>query len=684
MMGLQGNKRWYPVMLALLLAAGLIAAGTAAGRRYAVEADNRQVELAMPYPELRQLAGLTGKQPAEIMKLFREQGLTAVFFPELTGEDIQKSGEFVVLSGQEVFFFRQTGGALGVWLGELLREGKISADDTIFVTGAQNSALRLAGQLKIKAANVRLFSRPGEGGAASGGTGDAAAEKGLSFGTGIYLVCTATDPGTLAGLGLGFPAGPLGESERAGLRAIVQLRGWPGATRTGLEQLFQPLRKIPNLSAIAFYGGAVPGYPQLLPEVAENIQKLGVPTVQIEFHPQKGLAVLGALLNQQVLRLHSADPEELKITSFASLRDRFILAAAERNVRILLVYPVIEPGAGDCLAQNLAYVGALKKDLEQKGLSVGPAQPFAPLAPPRFLLFLIGLGVLAGGLELLRQMGLTRFYLPIGLAAGAAFAGLTAAAPQTGAKSAALAAAVIFPALAVLGALQPSGTTVPRSVLLLLRTTLVTLAGALLITGLLADTRYMLTLDRFTGVKAAYLLPLVFLTVIFIWRDLARRGRPGAVTAAFRVLCSRLGNQPVLLKWVAAGLFLIVVLGVYLLRTGTQEVIPPSALELKFRSLLDHLLVVRPRTKEFLIGHPFLLLLFYTGYRDNRFLPLLLLGAIGQISVVNTFCHLHTPLAVSVLRTFHGIWLGVSIGLLLIVGWNLIFCREDGKSGNDG
>jgi hypothetical protein len=64
-----------------------------------------------------------------------------------------------------------------------------------------------------------------------------------------------------------------------------------------------------------------------------------------------------------------------------------LLAAAERNVRILLVYPVVEQGAGDCLAQNLAYVGALKKELEQKGLTVGPAQPAAPLAQPGWLSF---------------------------------------------------------------------------------------------------------------------------------------------------------------------------------------------------------------------------------------------------------------------------------------------------------
>jgi membrane protein DedA with SNARE-associated domain len=81
---------------------------------------------------------------------------------------------------------------------------------------------------------------------------------------------------------------------------------------------------------------------------------------------------------------------------------------------------------------------------------------------------------------------------------------------------------------------------------------------------------------------------------------------------------------------------------------------------------MDNILGVRPRTKEFALGHPLMLLLCYLGYRNNRFLPILLLGAIGQVSLVNTFAHIHTPLLVSALRTVNGLWLGIIIGLILI------------------
>ena len=51
----------------------------------------------------------------------------------------------------------------------------------------------------------------------------------------------------------------------------------------------------------------------------------------------------------------------------------------------------------------------------------------------------------------------------------------------------------------------------------------------------------------------------------------------------------------------------------------------------------------------------------------TRFLPLaMFLATIGQASMVNTFCHLHSPLLVSLQRTGWGILLGVGLGLLVL------------------
>lgn len=65
------------------------------------------------------------------------------------------------------------------------------------------------------------------------------------------------------------------------------------------------------------------------------------------------------------------------------------------------------------------------------------------------------------------------------------------------------------------------------------------------------------------------------------------------------------------------------------------------------------------------------MLLCYVGYK-KEYLPFLLIASIGQVSLVNTFAHIHTPIFISVLRTLNGLWIGIVIGLIFIVGWTMV------------
>jgi hypothetical protein len=80
-------------------------------------------------------------------------------------------------------------------------------------------------------------------------------------------------------------------------------------------------------------------------------------------------------------------------------------------------------------------------------------------------------------------------------------------------------------------------------------------------------------------------------------------------------------------------------------------------------------LSVRPRFKEFLIGFPALMLVPALFVADRRRLGWLLVLGIGMGlgDLVDTFSHLHTPLAVSALRVVNGAVLGAVIGVLVIV-----------------
>jgi hypothetical protein len=640
------NKNYYQKILVLLLAAGMLAAGLAAGQRYKIETNYRSVELAMPYDELQSLARQTGKSRPEVMQALREHGLTTVLFKEPAAGEISNYGDFAIMSGQEALAASRLGGQPSGWLYEALKNEEIKPEDTYFFTDQEAGARQLEEQLKVKTGNVEVYQY-----------------------NEYFIIRTTADYNTLKNTGLGFPVAPLEESARCGLFAIVQLRNWPGVTPEGLARVFAPLKKIPNLSAIAFNDPSVPGYPNLLPQLAKEIRSLGVPLVQIEFFFQKGLPKLGLLLDKHVVRLHGIKSEEMLKYETADLKSRFLLAAGERNIRVLLIRPLISYKTGDPLQENLQFIAGLKKDLQKQGLAVGNASFLPPLPVSRLSLFFMGLGVISGGLLLLHRLGLRQGGWLLGLLAAMVWAGLLGIALDPARKLMALAAVIIFPTLSLTVNIRSHKASVEKSIAMLLRTSLYSLVGALFTMGLLADSAYLLKLNQFMGVKVAHVLPLLLVGgvfYIFSGPPLSGKQEPSLLARLSGFL-----NQPVLVKWALVAVVLSAMLAVYIIRTGNEVVMAPSTLELKTRTLLDNILGVRPRTKEFLLGHPLLLLLFYTGYRDNRYLPLLLLGTVGQISLVNTFAHIHTPLLISLLRLFNGLWLGILSGLVLILAWKL-------------
>ena len=85
------------------------------------------------------------------------------------------------------------------------------------------------------------------------------------------------------------------------------------------------------------------------------------------------------------------------------------------------------------------------------------------------------------------------------------------------------------------------------------------------------------------------------------------------------------------------------------------------------RQFLNDTMGVRPRSKEFLIGYPATIL--YLMYANKRpwlwvlTIPLV----IGQISFVNTYAHIHTPLLISLQRSINGLILGIVVAVITVL-----------------
>jgi hypothetical protein len=96
---------------------------------------------------------------------------------------------------------------------------------------------------------------------------------------------------------------------------------------------------------------------------------------------------------------------------------------------------------------------------------------------------------------------------------------------------------------------------------------------------------------------------------------------------------------------------------VILMRSGNESAIAPSGAELQMRHALEALLIARPRTKEFLLGHPAMMLAMALALRGRRtWVPVAAaVAAVGQASLLNTFCH---PCPSPAPRSVHGLWIG--------------------------
>ena len=175
----------------------------------------------------------------------------------------------------------------------------------------------------------------------------------------------------------------------------------------------------------------------------------------------------------------------------------------------------------------------------------------------------------------------------------------------------------------------------------------------------------MLRIDQFMGVKLAHLAPVLILTLLFAggiaWESDTWSNQKNRLITRFREVAA----NPILIWQAGAMLAILVIVGLMVARSGNDAGVGVSPLELKFRALLDKILYVRPRTKEFLIGYPALfigILMTLRGRRDWA-APLLVIGSIAVVSAVNTFCHIHTPLALSAIRVVNGAIVGVIVGL---------------------
>lgn len=665
-MGLNNLGRQGRIRLALwvVVLIGLAAALRSAAHRWSVERDNRRVEIALDYTELRNMAAAEGMPLSAVLRRFREAGATSVTLQEDTVANLEDA--------------------------RLIREVEADSRGVTLLYGrpATLARIQVAFQAKtrypmtvVPAATPLPFGIPQD------------------FTAGLRI---AEPPSLVRPIGIGLPPEAVRTVRGAGLGIVGRVNNWDGVSPQGITWTLHDLAKN-GASTVVFLGDEVLGYKGYVTDDPKDPVPVSTVSVlrgdglyygTVEFGKQKGDPELSKAAEDRLVRVHTVTGSEMQTADIPGNIQRFLLAARERDIRILYVrlFPNEREGQRDALEINADdYVRVIANGLEGKDakghplrlhrsdLATGLAHGFSPLGVGRAPRLLMGLGVAAGWLLLVDSVTGLFGAGAAGLAVAwiaATVAALLALLPlwpsHLGAKLVALGAACVFPSLALLrkDMLAPVPGQPPLGVALLrfLKACAITALGVAFLVGLLADRSFLLKTDVFLGIKPAKLIPVLLVAVVYAFGLRAegrRTWRQAFVGARDRI--ARLGTQPILLWQIGAAALALIVLALVVLRSGNDPGVGVSGTELKVRALLDRLLPTRPRFQEFLIGHPALILslvLAVRGWRKWAF-PLFLVGSIGQVSLLNTFCHIHTPLYVSLWRASLGILIGALIALAL-------------------
>ena len=325
---------------------------------------------------------------------------------------------------------------------------------------------------------------------------------------------------------------------------------------------------------------------------------------------------------------------------------------------------------------------SLTQRLAAHGISMGRASVMDNFQIPSLVMLVLGLGAGVGG-ALLPATFLPmkrRWTLILAGIAAVCVAGAWVVLPNTFRLLASFASAVVFACLAAafflqsakrLGQRLPSNarirTILPWTVGILVLSVLIALAGGMMTAAPLSSTDFMLELGIFRGVKLAQLVPLAFFCLLFVsYYGLFEKDRRTNTLQLRDITTALKWNIPV---WSLVLLAVVALAGYYYLaRTGHESDVTVSTLEIIMRNDLENLLLARPRTKEFLVCFPSIMLAAYCAVRRLPFFTALfgLAGTIGMTSVCNTFMHIRTPLYLGFARTGYAVVLGVILGAVFI------------------
>ena len=178
--------------------------------------------------------------------------------------------------------------------------------------------------------------------------------------------------------------------------------------------------------------------------------------------------------------------------------------------------------------------------------------------------------------------------------------------------------------------------------------------GNLILSSVLSGADYYMNNLIFRGVIVTLVVPVLFAAAVYFYEKRPCLKNIGAKHIFFAVL-------------------ILVAGAIYLLRSGNSSI---SEFERILRDKIVDITATRPRTKEFLIGWPCLMLFMFKSRKSGILSFVSYIGsALLFASVTNSFCHVFTDAAIIYQRSLNGFLFSVPILFIIY-----LICKKREKS----
>ena len=685
------KKFLYNRFLLIIIGIGLFAALIIAGQRYVVESNNVQVDMAVDFRDIAELAAIEGAELDDVLKQVKDAGITSLAVYDSTLERLNRAGKVFAIDGSEILSNYQSGTLSNDLWRQTIEFGYIEPNRVYVIGGDLESYNDTKEALfqRLGSERVRVFSVGG-----------------------IEVIEVKGYYGELMKMPLGLPRDEMNKTRVAGFMILARPMNFHKCTAENIQFVFDRLKNYP-ISEVVFDGPEVLGASNFLDLTAEKFSQRNLTFgviehfTQLQFYPQTGMYYLAQKIGEDhVARLYAIPKDEQPKLLLPAAVNRWSTTDRERNIRINLLRPYGKPLPEMTLLEtNLKYFREVHDVLERDGFTFGKAGTFENYYPNIILRLLVIIGVVAAGVLYLSLVSRRLNRNPkfqLQLFALLAILAATPLVMGAGGKIRLLAAffsASLFPALAIIWQLDllrvvqykiriqnrvtrlkenlSTFQIVWTSAFALLVTGLLSLTGAAYLSGSLSDVSYFLEFEIFRGIKLTFVLPMILVAVAFLQRfnivDEVRKNVP-AVQQIKELLDKSITVKVFLALMVVLGAFVVLIA-----RSGHTSGMPVSGVEIKIRAMLEQMFYARPRSKEIFFGHPAFMLAFAAFLK--RFpkmicFVLVMAATIGQGSMVETFAHMRTPILMSFMRGLDGLIPGAIIGAVLIVFLQIFFGRK--------